>query len=69
MSAAFIDRDGTVVVDRGYAADPLEVELLPRAAEAIGRLNASGIPVVLITNQSGIGRGSPRDGGFPVRTG
>lgn len=54
---AFLDRDGTIIRDHGYVADPAEVELLPRAAPAIARLNARRIPVVLVTNQSGIGRG------------
>lgn len=55
--AVFLDRDGTVIYDRDYLGDPAGVELVPGAAAAISRLNAAGIPVVLITNQSGIGRG------------
>lgn len=57
FSAAFLDRDGTIVRDRGYPSDPDAVDLLPGAAAAIGELNARGIPVVVVTNQSGIGRG------------
>lgn len=57
FSAAFLDRDGTVVRDPGYPSDPESVALLPGAAEAIAALNARGIPVVIVTNQSGIGRG------------
>lgn len=56
-SAVFLDRDGTIIVDRGYVSDPSAVELLPGAAAAIGRLNEAGVPVIVITNQSGIGRG------------
>lgn len=56
-SAAFLDRDGTIIRDAGYVDDPADVELLPGAAEAIALLNARGIPVVVVTNQSGIGRG------------
>jgi D-glycero-D-manno-heptose 1,7-bisphosphate phosphatase len=56
-TAAFLDRDGTIIVDRHYLADPAGVELLPRAAAAIARLNAAGVPTFLVTNQSGIGRG------------
>jgi D-glycero-D-manno-heptose 1,7-bisphosphate phosphatase len=56
-AAVFLDRDGTVIHDRGYLSDPAGVELLPGAAGAIARLNRAGIPVILITNQSGIGRG------------
>ena len=53
----FLDRDGTVIEDRNYLGDPDGVELLPGAAAAIARLNRAGMPVVLVTNQSGIGRG------------
>jgi D-glycero-D-manno-heptose 1,7-bisphosphate phosphatase len=55
--AAFLDRDGTIIEDREYLADPAGVALRPGAAAAIAALNADNIPVVVITNQSGIGRG------------
>lgn len=55
--AVFLDRDGTVILDRGYLADPAGVELVDGAASAIARLNAAAVPAVLVTNQSGIGRG------------
>jgi D-glycero-D-manno-heptose 1,7-bisphosphate phosphatase len=55
--AVFLDRDGTVVVDRHYLGDPAGVELVPGAAAAVRRLNRAGLPVLLVTNQSGIGRG------------
>jgi D-glycero-D-manno-heptose 1,7-bisphosphate phosphatase len=55
--AVFLDRDGTVIVDRHYLADAEGVELLPGAGEAVARLNAAGFVVVLATNQSGIARG------------
>lgn len=55
--AAFLDRDGTLVHDPGYLADPAGVRLLPGAAEAVRLLNRAGIPVIVVTNQSGIGRG------------
>lgn len=63
IPAVFLDRDGTVIADRHYLSDPEQVELLPGAADAIARLNERGIPVILVTNQSGIGRGffSQRD--------
>lgn len=59
MSAAavFVDRDGTVIEDRHYLSDPDGVALLPGAADAIAKLNEADIPVILVTNQSGIGRG------------
>jgi histidinol-phosphate phosphatase family protein len=55
--AVFLDRDGTIVEDAGYLRDPAQVRLLPGAAEAIRRLNLSGLPVLVVTNQSGIARG------------
>lgn len=56
-SVAFLDRDGTIIVDHGYMSSPDQVELLAGAARAIRLLNLTGIPVVVVTNQSGIGRG------------
>jgi D-glycero-D-manno-heptose 1,7-bisphosphate phosphatase len=55
--AVFLDRDGTIIFDRHYLADPEGVELLPGAGEAVARLNAAGFAAVLATNQSGIARG------------
>ena len=55
--AAFLDRDGTLIVDRDYPSRPEEVVLLPGAAEAVRRLNAAGVATVVVTNQSGIARG------------
>jgi histidinol-phosphate phosphatase family protein len=56
-AAVFLDRDGTIIEDVGYLADPERVRLLPGAAEAIGRLNRAGLLAVVVTNQSGIARG------------
>jgi D-glycero-D-manno-heptose 1,7-bisphosphate phosphatase len=56
-SVAFLDRDGTIIDDVAYIARPEQVRLVPGAAEAIARLNALGVPVIIITNQSGIARG------------
>ena len=56
-AAAFLDRDGTIVADAGYLRDPADVRLLPGAAGAIAHLNGRGVPVVVVTNQSGIARG------------
>jgi D-glycero-D-manno-heptose 1,7-bisphosphate phosphatase len=54
---AFLDRDGTIIEDVHYIARPDDARLRPGAAEAIRTLNERGIVVVVITNQSGIGRG------------
>ena len=54
---AFLDRDGTIIEDVHYIARPDQVTLLDGAVTAIRRLNAAGWAVVVITNQSGIGRG------------
>jgi D,D-heptose 1,7-bisphosphate phosphatase len=53
----FLDRDGTLIVERDYLSDPDGVELIPGAAEAIAELQRAGFAVVLVTNQSGIARG------------
>jgi D-glycero-D-manno-heptose 1,7-bisphosphate phosphatase len=53
----FLDRDGTIIRDVQYISDPDAVELIDGAADAIARLNEAGVPVVVVTNQSGIGRG------------
>ena len=55
--AVFLDRDGTIVEDPGFLHEPEKVTLLPGAAEAIRRLNIADYRVVIVTNQSGIGRG------------
>ncbi len=55
--AVFLDRDGTLIEDPGYLADPAGVRLLPGVPAALRRLEAAGYVRVVITNQSGIGRG------------
>jgi D-glycero-D-manno-heptose 1,7-bisphosphate phosphatase len=55
--AVFLDRDGTLIEDTGFVADPAAVRLLPGAAQAVGRLARAGFPAVVVTNQSGIARG------------
>ena len=52
-----LDRDGTVIENRHYLADPDGVVLLPGAGEALARLTLAGKRLFLVTNQSGIGRG------------
>lgn len=55
--ALFLDRDGTLILDKNYLADPAGVELIPGAAESLRRARALGLRLFLHTNQSGIGRG------------
>jgi D-glycero-D-manno-heptose 1,7-bisphosphate phosphatase len=55
--AIFLDRDGTLMTDVAYCGDPARVEVFPGAPVALRRLKAAGYALILITNQSGIGRG------------
>jgi D-glycero-D-manno-heptose 1,7-bisphosphate phosphatase len=55
--AVFIDRDGTLTEEVGYVNHPARLQLLPRAGEAIRRLNAAGVAAVVVTNQAGVARG------------
>ena len=55
--AVFLDRDGTLVDDPGFLKNPDDVRLLPGAGEALARLAQAGFAIVIVTNQSGIGRG------------
>lgn len=55
--AVFVDRDGTIIQERHYLADPNGVSLIPGAPEALQRIRDMGLALVLVTNQSGIGRG------------
>jgi D-glycero-D-manno-heptose 1,7-bisphosphate phosphatase len=56
-SAVFLDRDGTLIRDVGYLRRLDQVEILPGVAEALKSLCNSGLRIVLVTNQSGVGRG------------
>lgn len=53
----FIDRDGTLNVEKHYLSDPDQLELYPGAGAAVRRLNQLGYGVCVVTNQSGIARG------------
>ncbi|WP_332843786.1 HAD-IIIA family hydrolase [Actinomycetospora lemnae] len=55
--AVLFDRDGTLVVDVPYNGDPDLVEPVPTAAAALERLRAAGVPVGVVSNQSGVARG------------
>jgi D-glycero-D-manno-heptose 1,7-bisphosphate phosphatase len=62
--ALFLDRDGVIVEDTGYLGRAADLRVIPGAAAAIAACNRNAIPVVLITNQSGIGRGTYGWDGF-----
>jgi len=55
--AVFLDRDGTMAIDVHYCRRPEDFHLFPETAKAIMILKAQGFKVIVITNQSGIGRG------------
>ena len=55
--AVLFDRDGTIVVDVPYNGDPALVQPVPGAREVLDGLRSRGIPVGVVTNQSGIARG------------
>ena len=55
--AVFLDRDGTLNIERSYLSDPAQLELFPGTAAALRRLMDAGFLLFIVTNQSGIGRG------------
>jgi D-glycero-D-manno-heptose 1,7-bisphosphate phosphatase len=55
--AIFLDRDGTLMRDVDYCGDPHDVDLLPGVRESLRTLKERGYKLIVITNQSGIGRG------------
>ena len=55
--AVFLDRDGTIMRDVGYCSDPEQVEIFGGVPEALVRLKQNGYKLIIISNQSGIGRG------------
>ena len=55
--AVFLDRDGTINVDRGYISSPKDVVLLPKVIDGLKLLQQKGYLIIVITNQSGIARG------------
>lgn len=55
--AIFLDRDGTLIEDAGYPNDPDQVKFVPNAVDAMRAFTGAGYLLVVISNQSGIGRG------------
>jgi D-glycero-D-manno-heptose 1,7-bisphosphate phosphatase len=64
--AVFLDRDGTINEDVGYPGRYDQVRIYPYSFEAVRKLNAAGLAVVVITNQSGVGRGFFTEGELRV---
>ena len=56
-NAVFLDRDGTLIEDKDYLSHPDEVVIYPGVPEALRRLMDAGFKLVIVTNQSGVGRG------------
>jgi histidinol-phosphate phosphatase family protein len=56
-TAAFLDRDGTLIEDAHYLSDVSRIHLLPGAADSVRRLNDAGVLAIVVTNQSGIAQG------------
>jgi D-glycero-D-manno-heptose 1,7-bisphosphate phosphatase len=56
-AAVLLDRDGTLVRDMPYNGEPADVRVLPGVRRALDRLRAAGIPLGVVSNQSGVGRG------------
>lgn len=56
LPALFLDRDGVINEDVNYVGDPREVRVFAATARAIRHANARGVPVVVVSNQSGVGR-------------
>jgi D-glycero-D-manno-heptose 1,7-bisphosphate phosphatase len=55
--AVFVDRDGTIMENCDYCSDPKDVKIFPGVPDALRRLKSKGFKLVIVTNQSGIGRG------------
>ncbi|PNG26849.1 D-glycero-alpha-D-manno-heptose-1,7-bisphosphate 7-phosphatase [Methylocella silvestris] len=55
--AIFLDRDGTIIIEKNYPSDPDQVGLLPGAVDGLKAMARRGFPLVVVSNQSGIGRG------------
>jgi D-glycero-D-manno-heptose 1,7-bisphosphate phosphatase len=55
--AIFLDRDGTLIKDVGYCSQPEQVELIEGVRDLLSRLKNAGFRLIIVTNQSGIGRG------------
>lgn len=57
LKAVFLDRDGVLNVDHGYVSDPAKLTWIDGAREAVAAMSQAGLKLLVVTNQSGIGRG------------
>ncbi|MGD9735554.1 MAG: HAD-IIIA family hydrolase [Solirubrobacterales bacterium] len=57
LEAVLLDRDGTIVIDVPYNGDPAKVVPVPGAKRALARLREAGLPLAVVSNQSGVARG------------
>lgn len=57
LKAVFLDRDGVLNIDHGYVSDPAKLDWIEGAREAVAALTQAGLKILVVTNQSGIGRG------------
>jgi histidinol-phosphate phosphatase family protein len=55
--AVFLDRDGTLIEDKGFLSEPSGVAVLPTVVDALRLLHGAGYAIVVVSNQSGIARG------------
>src|SRR2546423_11920991 len=55
--AVYLDRDGTLIEEKEYLHRPEDVVILPGTADALRQLQEAGFLLIMVTNQSGIGRG------------
>lgn len=66
--AAFLDRDGVIIVDSGYVWRPEHIQLVDGAIEMLRAFAADGFALIVVTNQSGIGRGYYTEADFAAVT-
>lgn len=55
--AIFLDRDGTMIAEKNYLCRPEDVEILPATPSGLKRLSEAGFKLIIVSNQSGVGRG------------
>jgi D-glycero-D-manno-heptose 1,7-bisphosphate phosphatase len=55
--AVFLDRDGTLIAEKNYLHEPEQVEIFPGTGKVLKRLSDAGFLLIIVSNQSGVGRG------------